>query len=316
MAKKGGDSGLGALILGLIALGLIITYWQIALLVGIGAAGLGLVWWSQRSARPNGAIAPAPSVLPVVPAPPPAPERPASVEPSRRSYASELCPYCRERMEPLPKAKTRCKLCRQPVFVRTGPDGLRYLLQEIDLPVMEAEWAAANAQRAHEVDEATRRHTEALLAEAWRLTFAAMPAARCVDLTSDEDEQEVTGESHYQPALAEVSNHEDGVVRRRDVVAVLVPEPENTYDRNAVRVEVFGRKVGYIPREDAEDVSPMLLALRKQGLLVGSRAEIIGGGLGHSGDKLSFGIRLQIEDYSFWPERFKEPVTVRTADPP
>lgn len=57
MAKKGGDSGLGALVLFLIALGLIVTYWQVALLVGMGATGLGLVWWSRRSVKPPASIA-------------------------------------------------------------------------------------------------------------------------------------------------------------------------------------------------------------------------------------------------------------------
>ncbi len=316
MAKKSSNAGLGALVLGVIALGLIITYWQIALLVGVGATGLGLVWWSQRSSRPAGALASAPRALPAVPAPPPAPVRPARahVEPSERTYASELCPYCREPMEPPPKAKTRCKFCRQPVFVRTGPDGLRYLLQEIDLPTMEAEWATQTARDAAELGQAETVYAELLLAEAWRLTFEAMPAARCVDLSSDEEEQEVRGESHYQDALAEVSNLADGVVRRRDVVAVLVPEPRNPHDSNAVRVEVFGRLVGRIPREDAAEMSPILLALQKSGMLVASQAEIVGGGIGRSGAWLSFGIRLGIEDYSDWVQTLKGTVTLRTAD--
>jgi hypothetical protein len=219
-------------------------------------------------------------------------------------------------MEPLPKAKTRCKFCRQPVFVRTGPDGLRYLLQEIDLPTMEAEWVALTTHEAAELEQAEAVYAELLLAEAWQLTFKAMPDARCVDLSSDDEEQEVHGESHYQDALADVSNLTDGVVRRRDVVAVLVPEPENPYDRNAVRVEVFGRLVGRIPREDAPEMSPILLALQKSGMLVASQAEIVGGGMGRSGAWLSFGIRLQIEDYADWVQTLKGTVTVRTATSP
>jgi hypothetical protein len=240
----------------------------------------------------------------------------ATAEPSARTYANELCPYCRERMDPLPKAKSRCKFCRQPVFVRTGPDGLRYLLQDVDLAAMEAEWAAARATEAAKLEQIEKGYAEALVAEAWRLTFAAMPTARLVDLSSDDGELEVHGESYRQAALAEVSNLADGVVRRREVAAVLVPEPRNQYDRNAVRVEVFGRLVGYVPREDAAIASPLLLALLKNGLLVASEARIVGGGLGHSGARLSFGIVLQILDHADWAQALHGPVTMRTAESP
>ncbi|MBA3877621.1 MAG: hypothetical protein C0498_11955 [Anaerolinea sp.] len=214
-------------------------------------------------------------------------------------------------MVPVPKAKTRCKLCRQIVFVRSGPDGLRYLLQEIDLPAMEAEWVAATGREATELDRMATAQAEVLHTQAWRLTFDAMPGARFIDLSNDEEEQQVVGESHYQDELAEVSNLANGVVRRRDVVAVLVAEPDNRYDRNAVRVEVFGRQVGYIPKEDAEEISPILLTLHRQGTFIASQAAIVGGGIGRSGSRLSFGIRLAIEDYSEWAEILKGPVTDR-----
>lgn len=97
---------------------------------------------------------------------------------------------------------------------------------------------------------------------------------------------------------------------------MLVPEPRNPYDRNAVRVEVFGRLVGYVPRDDAAEMSPILLALRNSGTLVASRAEIVGGGVGRSADRLSFGIQLRIEDYSDWLQILKGPVTMRTAASP
>lgn len=57
-----------------------------------------------------------------------------------RPYASTACPHCGAPMTPLPKAKSRCRACGQPVWVRSGPDGFRYLLQEADLPVLEAAW--------------------------------------------------------------------------------------------------------------------------------------------------------------------------------
>jgi hypothetical protein len=59
---------------------------------------------------------------------------------TERPYASSECPYCRAKLDPPPLAKKRCPTCRQPIFVRSGPDGLRYLLQEGDLPVLEQAW--------------------------------------------------------------------------------------------------------------------------------------------------------------------------------
>ncbi|WP_286820738.1 HIRAN domain-containing protein [Desulfobacter sp. UBA2225] len=38
----------------------------------------------------------------------------------------------------------------------------------------------------------------------------------------------------------------------------LVREPENPADPNAVRVEIFGFKFGYIPKEQAQEISPLL----------------------------------------------------------
>lgn len=69
---------------------------------------------------------------------------------TERAYASSECPYCGIRLAPLPKAKKRCPACRRPVYVRLGPDGVRYLLQEVDLPTMDALWAEFDDQRAGE----------------------------------------------------------------------------------------------------------------------------------------------------------------------
>ncbi len=49
-------------------------------------------------------------------------------------------------MSPLPKAKSKCKRCGEAVYVRSGPDGMRYLLQEADLAVLEAAWAESSAK--------------------------------------------------------------------------------------------------------------------------------------------------------------------------
>lgn len=63
---------------------------------------------------------------------------------------------------------------------------------------------------------------------------------------------EVKGSHHYLPAVKELFVHgvpEDG--ETVEVRAVLVPEPSNPKDPGAVRVEVDGKTVGYLSKEDA-----------------------------------------------------------------
>ena len=69
--------------------------------------------------------------------------------PDPRPYASDTCPYCAARLDPLPKAKKRCPACGQPIYVRSGPDGFTYLLQTADLPVLEAAWAEQRQSEAY-----------------------------------------------------------------------------------------------------------------------------------------------------------------------
>lgn len=55
-------------------------------------------------------------------------------------YANTICPYCAVPLHPLPRANKGCPSCRQPIHVRRGPEGLRYLLQAVDLPAMDRAW--------------------------------------------------------------------------------------------------------------------------------------------------------------------------------
>ena len=91
----------------------------------------------------------------------------------------------------------------------------------------------------------------------------------------------VVGESHYQPALRAAAGGR--TVARGDfesaipVQAVLIPEPSNRYDDHAVRVEVNGNTVGYLPREAAEEYQPVLLNLVQQGQLGWCSARVMDG---------------------------------------
>ena len=85
-----------------------------------------------------------------------------------RPYATTECPYCSIPLAPLPKAKKRCPSCGQPIYVRSGPDGVRYLLQEADLATIEALWLEFAEQRDAEAALALNREAARVSAESLR----------------------------------------------------------------------------------------------------------------------------------------------------
>lgn len=99
----------------------------------------------------------------------------------------------------------------------------------------------------------------------------------------------VVGESHYQENLALICGKrtEDGVHVITE--ALLVPEADNPYDPNAVRVEIKGLQVGHLAREAA-------VAYRQLGL-DGKRsypALITGGWDRGDGDEGGYGVKLDL----------------------
>ncbi|CAN5549538.1 hypothetical protein BH24ACT15_BH24ACT15_38510 [soil metagenome] len=107
----------------------------------------------------------------------------------------------------------------------------------------------------------------------------------------------VVGESHYQPALKAAAHGrtvaEGDLDNAIPVNAVLVPEPKNKYDRNAVRVDVEGRTAGYLSRETAVLYQPVLLQLQAESKLGWCPGRIMGGG------RRSYGLYLHMSP----PER-------------
>jgi len=103
---------------------------------------------------------------------------------------------------------------------------------------------------------------------------------------------EVHGESKYQPALAKAYRRHGGTGSDLKVSATLVPEPTNKHDPNAVRVEIDGSPVGYLPREKAAEYRAIL------GLQNGQcGAKITGGHERYNGEKAFFGVKLNMR----WP---------------
>jgi len=125
-----------------------------------------------------------------------------------------------------------------------------------------------------------------------------------VQLCEGRVDLEVVGEAGYQDNLWRVvggRSSPDGRVRV-DVYAVLVAEPDNPYDANAVSVWVQGLKVGYLSRTDARRYRPGLLALEnRHGKPIALAGAIVGGGMRADGpgrlgvflnhDPVDFGLR-------------------------
>jgi HIRAN domain len=105
------------------------------------------------------------------------------------------------------------------------------------------------------------------------------PAAVSVSLLGGQDDLEVVGELAYQDALWRLSGGNLGDRIRCHVVAMLVPEPTNPYDANAIAVQIDGRVIGYLPRATAQEYLPALQRLMSvRGGYIALRGVIVGGG--------------------------------------
>jgi hypothetical protein len=97
----------------------------------------------------------------------------------------------------------------------------------------------------------------------------------------------IVGESNYQPELRRVSKS------GRTFLTVLMREPTNPADSNAIRVVAEGGKtVGYMSREYAAEYQAVFRLLEKHERVGACRAKLIGG-VGH---KKSYGVMINIKD--------------------
>lgn len=98
-------------------------------------------------------------------------------------------------------------------------------------------------------------------------------------LLAGHDTLEVVGESRYQDDLWRLAGGFRVDRIRCAVMAVLVPEPGNPHDSNAVQVLINGCLVGYLSREDAAVYLPGLLRLMAlHETPVALTGHIVGGG--------------------------------------
>jgi len=98
-------------------------------------------------------------------------------------------------------------------------------------------------------------------------------------LFGGDEDLEIVGEASYQDALWAICGGVKGDRIRHKIIAVLVPEPDNPYDPNAVSIHTEGNLVGYFARDVAVSYLPGLHRLMAQcGSHVALEGVIVGGG--------------------------------------
>lgn len=114
-------------------------------------------------------------------------------------------------------------------------------------------------------------------------------------------EIEVVGESFYQKNLSTISNGKPGLESGWHS-GLLMPEPKNKYDRNAIAVylivtaepKYFALQVGYLERNDAAEFSKAIAArLSEKGEIVPFLGRITGG---EANAKQNYGVSARV----FW----------------
>ncbi len=103
----------------------------------------------------------------------------------------------------------------------------------------------------------------------------------------------VKGESHYQDAIA-VAVIKNGI--RGKIKATLVLEDNNRYDKNAVRVEIDGRTIGYLSRATAPLFREQLAQQGHPHATCSCRAKVTGGTLNKPNYIVSLDVPVEFED--------------------
>ena len=114
-----------------------------------------------------------------------------------------------------------------------------------------------------------------------------------VDMATGDFSQPIVGESHYQEQLRAIAAGRTAKGERVEFRVVLMPEPKNKYDPNAVVLYAEnGGIIGHLSREDAEEYQPAIAAfIKTRGRYPSCNAMMAGG----RGDKKTIGVWLDID---------------------
>ena len=105
---------------------------------------------------------------------------------------------------------------------------------------------------------------------------------------------DIVGESHYQDALEDICGGHLLEGHEKIVKAVLIHEDDNPYDNKAIRVDIQGKTVGYLSRENARTYRKKMKDAGYPSITATCSAKIVGGWDDGSGDMGHFGVKLDI----------------------
>lgn len=99
---------------------------------------------------------------------------------------------------------------------------------------------------------------------------------------------DIVGEQSYQQNLARISGQKELRSKHFECSAIVISEPSNRFDKNAIRVEINGLIVGYIPKEKAKKLSRY--SVRK------TVPALINGGWKDDYSEGNYGVKLAIDN--------------------
>jgi hypothetical protein len=108
---------------------------------------------------------------------------------------------------------------------------------------------------------------------------------------------EIVGESHYQSEISRLAGNHGDHGANAEHVALLIPEDSNPHDSKAVAVAISGQTVGYLTREDARSFRRRLSQKGLKDQVTSCQACIAGGGTRRNGERLFYGVRLDIKPF-------------------
>jgi hypothetical protein len=126
-----------------------------------------------------------------------------------------------------------------------------------------------------------------------------------VEVLTGDQWLEVKGESHYQRELESIAGPLTEEGHNIPIVSLLVREPDNPADRNAIAVHAVRPSdnqpiiVGYVNRDDAARMAPALDRMNRQGRAVGLDGLIRGGWDSGGSDTGFYGISLRYDPADF-----------------
>jgi hypothetical protein len=105
---------------------------------------------------------------------------------------------------------------------------------------------------------------------------------------------DIVGESKYQAVLEEICGGRTEESAEHYAEALLYLEDSNPFDNQAVRVDIAGKTVGYLSRDNARAYRKQLRQLGHSQLVCCCNAVVVGGWRRAHADEGHFGVKLDL----------------------